>query len=77
MKRLTRCVLAAVTVTGAVGTTSPGTETRIVYLSGTGMDYTVPWDGRDDKGNPVASGVYFYRLRAAGQQFTKKMVLIR
>jgi hypothetical protein len=40
-------------------------------------NYSTPWDGRDLKGNPVASGVYFYRLRASGHQFTKKIVLIR
>ncbi|OGC94823.1 MAG: hypothetical protein A2142_05975 [candidate division Zixibacteria bacterium RBG_16_48_11] len=38
----------------------------------------VTWDGRDQKGNIVSSGIYFYRLRA-GNQFTemKKMVLIK
>jgi len=39
--------------------------------------YRVPWDGRDNKGNGVASGVYFYRLIAGDFQATKKMALIR
>jgi hypothetical protein len=39
--------------------------------------YHVPWDGRDDRGNPVASGVYFYRLIAGDFRATKKMVLLR
>jgi hypothetical protein len=39
--------------------------------------YTVGWDGRSDRGTPVASGVYFYRLQGFGQSLTRKLVLIR
>jgi hypothetical protein len=35
------------------------------------------WDGRDEEGNQVASGIYFYRLRAGALQDTKKMVLMK
>jgi hypothetical protein len=38
---------------------------------------TVSWDGRDARGNPVSSGVYFYRLRAGGDVMTKKMILLK
>ena len=38
---------------------------------------TVLWYGRDDHGQPVASGVYFYRLRGRGFTQTRKMVLVR
>jgi hypothetical protein len=37
----------------------------------------VTWNGDDDRGSRVASGVYFYRMRAPGFDVTKKMVLIQ
>jgi immune inhibitor A len=38
---------------------------------------TVTWDGTDERGSPVASGVYFYRLTAGDAAQVKKMVLVR
>ncbi len=35
------------------------------------------WNGRDINGNPVASGVYFYRLSTPSLNDTRKMVLMR
>lgn len=40
-------------------------------------DYTVQWDGRNDNGITLASGVYFYRMNARGQQIVKRMVLLK
>jgi hypothetical protein len=40
-------------------------------------NHEVTWDGRDDRGAAVASGVYFYRLVAADQRAIKKMVLLK
>jgi flagellar hook assembly protein FlgD len=37
----------------------------------------VEWDGKDESGEEVASGVYFYRLQTQDFTQTKKMVLIR
>ena len=39
--------------------------------------HTVRWDGRDENGNAVASGVYLYRLRTAEFVHTMKMVLMK
>jgi flagellar hook assembly protein FlgD len=38
---------------------------------------TVAWKGLDDHGNPVATGVYFLRMRAPGYADTRKLVLLR
>lgn len=38
---------------------------------------TVTWDGTDDDGVDVASGIYFYRLSASEQTTTRKMMLIK
>ena len=39
--------------------------------------YTLRWDGRDDAGRELASGMYLYRLQAGEQLVTRKMVLVR
>ena len=39
--------------------------------------YSVIWDGTDQKGARVSSGVYFYRLRAGDFIKMRKMVLIK
>jgi flagellar hook assembly protein FlgD len=43
----------------------------------TARDYTVTWNGEDDAGRRVGSGVYFYRLEAPGFTDTKQMVLLK
>lgn len=39
--------------------------------------HSVVWKGNDRRGSPVASGIYFVRLNAAGEVFTRKMVLLK
>ncbi len=39
--------------------------------------HVVAWDGRNDKGKPVAAGVYFYKLEAPGWAAAKKMMLVK
>ncbi|UCH85312.1 MAG: T9SS type A sorting domain-containing protein [Candidatus Latescibacterota bacterium] len=46
------------------GTKGPGT-------------FTATWEGKNDNGEPVASGVYFYRLNAGSYAQTKKMVFLK
>jgi hypothetical protein len=40
-------------------------------------NYTAYWDGRDNSGGEVASGVYFYRISAGDFNDIKKMVLMK
>jgi hypothetical protein len=35
------------------------------------------WDGRDERGNRVASGVYLYRLQGENERATKKLIFVR
>lgn len=42
-----------------------------------GVDVSVVWDGRDDRGQPVQSGLYFCRIAAPGLEKTRKMMVIR
>lgn len=37
----------------------------------------VYWNGKDDKGNKVASGVYFYKIETPHYFETRKMILMR
>lgn len=38
---------------------------------------TVTWDGRDNNGQAVPNGVYFYKLNIGGESMVKKMTLLR
>jgi hypothetical protein len=38
---------------------------------------SVIWDGKDDRGNSVGSGVYFVRFKAGDMVETRKMMLIK
>jgi hypothetical protein len=40
-------------------------------------EYRVHWDGRDEQGIIVSSGVYFYRLLAEGHSQTRKMLFVK
>ncbi|NIM65448.1 MAG: T9SS type A sorting domain-containing protein [Candidatus Latescibacteria bacterium] len=40
-------------------------------------EYTKGWNGRSDAGDPVASGVYFYKLATKHFTKTKKMVILK
>lgn len=39
--------------------------------------YNIIWDGKDDKGKSVSSGVYFYLLKTPTYHSTKKMLMMK
>lgn len=39
--------------------------------------YRVRWDGRDDAGHGVASGIYFYELNEGARSLTRRMSLLK
>ncbi len=55
-----------------------GQRARLLFngLSKPGIN-RIEWDGRDDNGKSVATGIYFYRLKTDTENLTRKMVLIK
>jgi hypothetical protein len=39
--------------------------------------YTVKWNGRNDSGQSLGSGIYFYKLKSESVSITKRMVLLK
>ena len=39
--------------------------------------HSITWDGTDDQGQAVGSGVYFYRLSVSGETTARKMLLLK
>ena len=39
--------------------------------------HAVVWDGSDERGGSVSSGVYFYEVKFAGQARIEKMTLVK
>ncbi len=40
-------------------------------------DYSVVWNGMDDRGRAVSSGIYLYTLKSGGVEFTRKMTVLK
>jgi flagellar hook assembly protein FlgD len=40
-------------------------------------EHAVVWDGRNDSGEPVVSGTYYYELSTNGGREARKAVLVR
>ncbi|RMF61311.1 MAG: T9SS C-terminal target domain-containing protein, partial [Calditrichaeota bacterium] len=51
-------------------------KTLVNGFQGAG-DYTVQWDGTDNQGQVVGSGIYFYQLHFGNHRFIRKMMYIK
>jgi hypothetical protein len=71
VKERTRVRLRIYDVTGAL------VRNLVDDLRTPGVTHEVRWDGRNEVGQSVASGVYFYRLVAKDFVRTKKMVVLK
>jgi len=50
---------------------------RLVHQTLSAGSYTLHWDGTNEAGQPVASGVYFYQLKKGELAQSKKMLLLK
>lgn len=57
-----------------VRTFKVGHQPAAMYTS---KERAIYWDGRNDTGEPVSSGIYFYYLQAGDFATTKKMIIIK
>jgi flagellar hook assembly protein FlgD len=53
---------------------------RVATLVDTHRDagsYSVPWEGRDDRGAPVSTGIYFVKVTFGNDIKTRKVALVK
>lgn len=50
---------------------------RLIDEEQTAGEHRVVWDGRDDRGQEVPSGVYFFIMRFKDKESLQRMILLR
>jgi len=40
-------------------------------------NYNITWNGKDESGKDVTSGIYFYKLKTNGKELTRKMLMLK
>jgi formylglycine-generating enzyme required for sulfatase activity len=56
---------------------NPHTSTALRMTQAGSNQYSVGWDGTNDSGKPVSSGVYFYKIKSGYTQFQGKLLLLK
>ncbi len=54
-----------------------GQKVRTIPVILSEVEGSIDWSGNDDSGNPVSSGIYFYKLKSGKESITKKMLMMR
>ncbi|NQV18258.1 MAG: T9SS type A sorting domain-containing protein, partial [Armatimonadetes bacterium] len=55
-----------------------GQKVRTLYTGITSSgEQSLVWNGKDDDGKSVGSGLYFYKLRTENKVYSKKMLLLK
>lgn len=57
--------------------TAKGKIVKSVVINAVEGNNSYHWNGKDDRGNDMASGVYYCVLKADGKQFVRKMVMLK
>lgn len=70
---LKRSVEATLTVYNILG---QRVRTLVAGRTKAGQQF-IRWDGKDERGNDLSSGIYFYQLKAGDQTETRRLVLLK
>jgi len=54
-----------------------GALVRDLYQGAPAGDLSIRWDGKDNRGNPVASATYYAQIRMGEDRRTLKLVLLK
>ena len=77
------------TISFSINTENTGTSTLVIYnVKGQSVktlismvlpvgEHSVLWNGTDDNGKSISSGIYFYKLKTADFEKTRKMILVK
>ena len=53
-----------------------GRMIRRLDIETSGVEQNLIWDGQDESGHPISSGIYYCRLRVPGQNLVRSVVMI-
>ena len=54
-----------------------GRKVKSIHIVTEPGEHDVQWDGKNDRGEMVASGIYYFLIDLNGQKYGKKLVLLK